>query len=553
MKRNILLRMTGYCRMALIMSACYLLNSCIENDVPYPYLVGQISGITVEGMIGNPEIQNNNRTVSIEVNDQVDIQTLRITRLQVTNEASVYPDSAKCVTAQAFPEKGFASLDSLPSTADTRINFAGPVHFMLTTYQDYLWTVSVTQVFNRSIELSGQVGNAIFDVKNQQAVVYVSEDQSLKNITVKSMQLGSSIAATTPDPVTVKDFSRPVTFNVAAFGRTEQWTVNVLYTDNTSSDITVFPRTKQAVLSGGIRSGASVAVEYKEKSATQWNELSSSNITVDGTSFTAELPGLTPATVYECRVNIDGSAGSVLDFTTASAEMLTNGSFDEWSQDASKPKLWYPWANGGSSFWDTGNKGATLVGGDSNSIPSEETSNGKGYAAKLESKYVLVKFAAGNIFSGSYVRTDVTDGVLSFGRPFTSFPTKLKLHYKYSPKKIDKTNASYGDFSYLLGRSDSCFIYLALTDWDAPLEIRTRPANRQLFDKNDKNVIAYTELISGTESTSYQEVELPLTYRYTNRTPKYLVLVATSSKYGDYFTGGEGSTLWIDDFELVYE
>jgi len=96
-------------------------------------------------------------------------------------------------------------------------------------------------------------------------------------------------------------------------------------------------------------------------------------------------------------------------------------------------------------------------------------------------------------------------------------------------------------------------LFLALTDWDAPLEIRTRPANRQLFDKNDKNVIAYTELISGTESTSYQEVELPLTYRYANRTPKYLVLVATSSKYGDYFTGGEGSTLWIDDFELVYE
>ena len=76
--------MTGCCRLSLLMAACCLLNSCIENDVPYPYLVGQITGITVDGMSGNPQIQNNNRTVSIEVNDQVDIQALRITRLQVT-------------------------------------------------------------------------------------------------------------------------------------------------------------------------------------------------------------------------------------------------------------------------------------------------------------------------------------------------------------------------------------------------------------------------------------------------------------------------------------
>ncbi|WP_370862420.1 PCMD domain-containing protein [Parabacteroides faecis] len=553
MKKNILLKMSGCYRLSLLMAACCLLNSCIENDVPYPYLVGQITGITVDGMSGNPQIQNNNRTVSIEVNDQVDIQALRITRLQVTNDASVFPDTLKCLNVEAFPEKGFPSLDSVPSSADTRIDFSAPVHIMLKTYQDYLWTVSVTQVFNRSIKLSKQVGDAVFDVKNKQAVVYVTEDQSLKNITVESMQLGSSIAVTTPEPTEVKDFSRPVIFEVKAFGRTEKWTVNVLYTDNTSSDISVFPRTKQAIVSGGIQSGASVAVEYKEKNAAQWIELATANVNVDGTNFTADITGLTPATAHQCRANINGAAGATLDFTTASAEMITNGSFDEWSQDAAKPKLWYPWADGGTSFWDTGNKGATLVGGDSNSMPTEETCNGKGRAAKLESKYVLVKFAAGNIFSGSYLRTDVTDGVLSFGRPFSSFPTKLKIHYKYNPKPIDKTSASYGDYAHLLGRPDSCFIYLALTDWDAPLEIRTRPANRQLFDKNDKNVIAYTELISGTESSSYQEVELPITYRYTNRTPKYMVLVATSSKYGDYFTGGEGSTLWIDDFELIYE
>jgi hypothetical protein len=33
----------------------------------------------------------------------------------------------------------------------------------------------------------------------------------------------------------------------------------------------------------------------------------------------------------------------------------------------------------------------------------------------------------------------------------------------------------------------------------------------------------------------------------------YIILVASSSKYGDYFTGGDGSVMYIDDFELVYD
>lgn len=35
--------------------------------------------------------------------------------------------------------------------------------------------------------------------------------------------------------------------------------------------------------------------------------------------------------------------------------------------------------------------------------------------------------------------------------------------------------------------------------------------------------------------------------------PNILSLVATASKYGDYFTGGEGSTLYLDEMELTYD
>ena len=105
----------------------------------------------------------------------------------------------------------------------------------------------------------------------------------------------------------------------------------------------------------------------------------------------------------------------------------------------------------------------------------------------------------------------------------------------------------------LSGRADSCHIYIALTDWDQPYEIRTRKSERQLFNKNDSHVIAYAEYISGSSDSQYQQRDLVLDYRYTNRTPKYILVVATASKYGDYFTGGDTSKLLIDNFELIYE
>ena len=49
-----------------------------------------------------------------------------------------------------------------------------------------------------------------------------------------------------------------------------------------------------------------------------------------------------------------------------------------------------------------------------------------------------------------------------------------------------------------------------------------------------------------------REYTIRLDYR-DYRKPKYLVIVATASKYGDYFTGGEGSTLYLDEMELTYD
>ena len=117
---------------------------------------------------------------------------------------------------------------------------------------------------------------------------------------------------------------------------------------------------------------------------------------------------------------------------------------------------------------------------------------------------------------------------------------------------VGSTTQLPANLEAMIGRPDSCHIYIALSDKAEPYEIRTKATNRQLFDKNDANIIAYGEFISGNTNTSYTQIDIPLTYR-DYRTPRYIIIVCSASKYGDYYLGGIGSTLWLDEMELVYE
>ena len=397
------------------------------------------------------------------------------------------------------------------------------------------------------------MNNYVLDVNSRNVIIYVGSDQDLSDIQINKLNLGGEYGKVTPDPTTVHDFTKSQTFYAARHGEDtwQEWNVFVYQTEEGGStgSSDVFAMVSRATVKGNVQSGKTPTIEYCKQGTSDWNTVPSANVNVSGTSFTATLTGLSGSTTYSYRVTVDGVAGSEQSFTTAPATPLTDGSFDNWSSTAAtNGTLWQPWTT--TSFWDTGNKGATTI-ADSNSTPTTETCNGSGKAASLETRWVVMKLAAGNIFTGSYVKTDGTNGVLSFGRSFTTFPTKLRINYKYTSATIDKIGEDA--LEYLKGKPDSCHIYIALTDWDQPLEIRTRPSERQLFDKNDSHVIAYAEYISGNSDSQYQQKDLVLDYRYDNRTPKYILIVASASKYGDYFTGGVGSKLLIDNFELIYE
>lgn len=544
----------------LALTASILTSCAIENDIPYPIIEASIESMTVEGQRGADQntftaatINKSARTVTLYVNDGVDLSHLQILSLKTTTGAELVVDDPNvCEDYSKFPTSGFASLDSIPLSSNTHVNFSQPVTFTLRTYQDYQWKVTVNQIIQRDIEIDGMT-DYVIDTTTRTVIIYVDPETDRTNLNVKKLNLGGEYGRVSPDPTLQKDYSKPSTFNVSCSWEeySYEWTVYV-YPDSgesSSSSTEAFAMTTRATVNGKIQSGKTPVVEYRKESETSWITVPSANVNVSSNTFSATLTGLSASTTYKYRINVDGSIGSEQSFTTATATPLENGSFDEWSSEAAaNGTLWQPWST--SSFWDTGNRGATTI-ADSNSVPTSETCNGSGKAASLETKWVVMKLASGNIFTGSYVRTDGTNGVLSFGREFKSFPSKLRINYKYTSATIDKIGEDA--LEYLKGRPDSCHIYIALADWNQPLEIRTRPSERQLFDKNDSHVIAYAEYISGNSDSQYQQKDLVLNYRYTNRTPKYILIVASASKYGDYFTGGVGSKLLVDNFELIYD
>ena len=88
-----------------------------------------------------------------------------------------------------------------------------------------------------------------------------------------------------------------------------------------------------------------------------------------------------------------------------------------------------------------------------------------------------------------------------------------------------------------------------------PYIIRTK--SEELFDPSDKNIITYGEKVfmASTGGNGLIEFTIELEYSSENRLrkPTSIVVVASSSRYGDFFAGSTGSTMWLDDLELIYE
>lgn len=518
-------------RIAILLIAAMLLgHSCIKNDIPYPKIQANFLTIEAETAETTGAIDSAGRTVTFLFPEQTDMQSIQITNYTLTKGAEVL-------------DNPFARPISLEE----------PFFVVLRLYQDYTWKLIGKQDIERYFEVEGQMGTSIIDVPVRRVVCQVSSATDVAKLKIVRAKLGAIGSTYDPDiePGATIDATNPVVITVTTHGRPEQWT---LYVEKVAPDVKTVSATAWtcvAWVTGQGEAGGNNGIEYRLQGDTQWTRVPDDEITVDGGSFTARIIHLSPLTTYETRAVGEGSEGEVLTFTTGPVTQMPNSDFEFWWLDK---KVWCPWAQDGTPYWGTGNKGAATL-GESNTTPSEDTPTGSGYSAQLQTRFVGVmgigKLAAGNIFVGDYVRTDGTNGILSFGRPFTDHPTKLKGYYKCDPKPIDRVGDS--EFQNRMGQPDTCIIWCALIDSAEPFEIRTNPKNRQLFDPNGSYVVAYGRMVQYQAVPNWIPFEFELKYNSVTRQPKYILVTASASSLGDYFTGGAGSTLWIDDLVLDYD
>ena len=288
--------------------------------------------------------------------------------------------------------------------------------------------------------------------------------------------------------------------------------------------------------------------EYKKSSDASWTKITE-GITFDGTAYSVKVTGLEPRTKYVFRTVSDKEPSNEIEFTTLGADQIPNMSFDSWYKNG---KHWYPNESSSNFWWDSGNEGANTL---SEVNPTQPSSNvavaGDGkQAAILKSSTAAGQFAAGSMFLGDFGKATLSPmgATLNWGRPYNCKPLALKGYYNYSPVTINKSKAPHTDKQ---GTMDICQIYVVLADWPSGyFEVSTGDSKFIQID-SDPNIIAYGSLENGAATNGYIPFEIPIVYR-NNRIPTTCVIVCSSSKYGDYFTGGVGSTLYVDEFEFVF-
>lgn len=509
-----------------------LMTGCIENDIPYPRIQQNILALSAQGEISTATINPETLTAEIHLSESTDIKNVKFTEFKYTEGAEV-------------------SRDLLFGTYDLTM----PVKVVLSKYQSYEWIISATQDIERYFSIAGQVGESVIDAVGHRIIVYVPDNLDKENLEITSIKLGpEGVTKMSPDlGVGTYDFSKPVHVTVSYFDVSEDWTI---YVDTTTAIVSTTQAdawSKVIWVYGSAPEGEDNGFQYRAASSspTDWVDVPKEYVTITGGSFKAYIPHLYPSTEYIVRAVSGENKGNEITLTTDAITELPDASFNSWWKN---DKVWCPWTEGGTQFWDTGNKGAATL-GQSNVVPSDYLPAGiTGKSAMLETKFVGIasigKLAAGSIYTGEFKKVDGTNGILGFGRPWTTRPTKLKGYFQYTTAPI---NYASSEFEHLKGQPDTCHIYVALTDWSEPYEIRTNPKNRQLFDKNSSAVIAYGELLCGETTNGYQQFEIVLDYRATNRKPKYILVTSAASKYGDFFTGGAGAVLYVDEFSLDYD
>lgn len=314
--------------------------------------------------------------------------------------------------------------------------------------------------------------------------------------------------------------------------------------------------------------------QYRAASSDEsaaWTDVETAVSPTVENKYTAMLTGLTAETEYEYRL-VDSNGTEIqkgTNFTTGAADARTelhNGSFELWTTGSSDGKeTIYPGsadeAGNTTSFWNTSNPGTSqglgAIGGAVNPTTGVTSPVKEGtYAAQLKSTNKLSVFAAASLYTGKFKGLSGMSANMEFGQPFTSRPIALHGYYQYTPQTMNHVDRMPDGVTLVEGETiDECSIFIALAK--KSFTFNNKNEEEYIDYEGDDNIIAYGSLPSGaaTSGDGYVEFTIPLKYKEANfgDQPTHIIIVCSASKYGDYMSGADNSTLYVDDFSLIYD
>ena len=250
--------------------------------------------------------------------------------------------------------------------------------------------------------------------------------------------------------------------------------------------------------------------------------------------YTATGAGLSADMNYSYKLVVNGAdSGKTLSVATAAGVQLPNGDFESWSDDKTPGGLW---SSGNNSF-------VTLM--------KKASGRNGGSCAFLDSQAAVGKFAAGNLFTGSFeMNISTMSGKVTFGKDFkfNAKPESVSFWMKNTQGQIN-----YGDKG---SGTDKYTAMILITDGATYTVDTTDESSFLVFDTlaSKPGIIAYGYINSDDSNADWVEKTVQLTYvaGYEQMTPKKISISFTPSGYGDYWCGSTDSEMYVDDVRLNY-
>ncbi|WP_298554062.1 DUF4493 domain-containing protein [uncultured Parabacteroides sp.] len=331
---------------------------------------------------------------------------------------------------------------------------------------------------------------------------------------------------------------------------------------------------KRAILRARVSLGNVDKIKYVHSKGTLVNGRVKEGLIVIDT-----LKDLTPKESYTIQLIYDNGRNrkKTVSFKTEDAIQLTNGEMENWNEDwtkslysGAKVALWdkkysviandpQGWSTvndktfGGNpnvkSTWNLRSSTVKALGKKDSGVllRSVGWDDGSGNSFEVFGVTVIKHFSAGKLFLGNYSYDHNNDTeVYDYGISFTSRPSKVKFSYKYIPYGEDnsfkvRAVAEYRDGNSVICIGQSEYIGSKETDNYVDESFVIQYASEYL---NLKATHFYLEFSS---SSKYDDLGGSLTGNANDYLNKYF------SHYNNSYKYFEGSNLYIDDVELIYE